>query len=78
MLEVTDNIAPLDLSTALRDLADTIDDSDEYHTVVCVIGRGEAARIYALGANLPDLLARTSVCLEGVVASILSSSERSH
>lgn len=77
MLEVTDDIQRMDVSTALRDLADVIDESDDAHTVVCVIGRGDAAKIYALGGDLPNLLARTANCLEGVIASIITGN-RSH
>lgn len=77
MLEVNDDTQRMDVSTALRDLADVIDGSDDAHTVVCVIGRGESAKIYALGGDLPDLLARTATCLEGVIASIFTGN-RSH
>lgn len=77
MLELTSDTQRMDVSTALRDLADVIDESDDAHTVVCVIGRGDSAKIYALGGDLPDLLARTSNCLEGVIASIITG-KRSH
>jgi hypothetical protein len=77
VLEVNGDTQRMDVSTALRDLADVIDEGSEGHTVVCVIGRGEAAKIYALGGDLPNLLARTANCLEGVVASILTG-KRSH
>ena len=75
MLDVAD-ATPLSVSTALRDLADRIDETNDTETVVCVIGRGSTAKIYALSGDLRTILADTASLLDGVVANFESANRK--
>jgi hypothetical protein len=78
MIDV-DDASQLSVSTALRDLADRVDEAGADETVVCVIGSGTTAKIYALSGDLPTILANTATLLEGVVAGLpAANSKRQH
>jgi hypothetical protein len=76
MIEVTDATEHLNVSNALRDLADRIDALGEGMPMVCIIGTGPGAVVYALGGPLPTMLANAADLLAGVVESLPAANQR--
>lgn len=75
MLDIKTQTSSQDTSTALRDLADRIDEGG-HASLVCVIGQGPGASIHAFGAPLPTLLAQTADLLIGVGESLAAANTR--
>jgi hypothetical protein len=76
MLEISDATGHQNVSTALRDLADRVDALGEGMPMVCVVGDGIGATVYALGGPLPVVLANAAELLNGVVESLPMANKR--